>query len=90
MQNEFEALTRNKTWRLVPYNTDKKIVDCKWIFKTKFKENGEMDRYKARLVAKGFQQDPGVNFGDTFNPVAKMTTIRIVLALALTLNWEIK
>lgn len=87
MEKEFEALTVNKTWSLVPYNNNQRIVDCKWIFWTKYKPNGEIDGHKARLVAKGFQQDPGINFGDTFSPVARKTTITLVLALVVTLNW---
>lgn len=65
-------------------------MDSKWVFKTKFKANGEVERFKARLVAKWFQQDPGINFGNTFNPVAKMTTLRLILAIAVSLNWPIK
>lgn len=89
MENEYQALIRNKTLKLVPY-TCQKVVNCKWIFKTKFTVDGMIERHKARLVAKGFQQDPGVNFGETFSPVAKITTIRIILAQAVTLNWEVK
>lgn len=60
------------------------------MFKTKYKPNGDVERFKACLVAKGFQQDLSVNFGDTFSPIAKITTNRLILALATTLNWEIK
>lgn len=87
MNKEFEALT---AWSLVPYNDSQRIVDCKWIFRIKYKPSGAIDRYKARLVAKVFQQDPGINFGDTFSPVARMTTFRLVLAIAVALNWPIK
>lgn len=59
MEEEFNALKKNNTWQLVPYNSDLRIVDYKWIFKTKFTTNGEVERYKDRLVAKSFQQDPG-------------------------------
>lgn len=90
MDKEFAALTRNRIWYLVLYNDNQKFVDCKWVFKTKYKANGEVDRFKAHLVSKGFQQDPDVNFGDTFGPVARITTIRFVLALVVSLNWEIK
>lgn len=54
MEKEFEAIRQNNTWVLVPYSEDQKVVDCKWVFKTKYKANGEVERFKARLVAKGF------------------------------------
>lgn len=90
MKDELDALKKNNTWELVPYHSDLRVVDCRWVFKTKFKPNGDVERYKARLVAKGFQQDPGVIFGNTFSPVARITTIRIILALATTLNWRVR
>lgn len=61
MHEEISALKRNNTWSLVPYSSNLKIVDFKWIYKTKFKASGEVERYKARLVAKVFQQNPGIN-----------------------------
>lgn len=75
---------------LVPFNENQKVVDCKWVYKTKYKANGEVERFKATLIAKGFQQDPGISFGKTFSTVAKMTTLRLILALAVYLNWPIK
>lgn len=82
MDQEFEALIRNNTWELVSYRVQQ-LVQCKWVYKIKLRANGTVKRYKVRLVAKGFQQDPGVNVGETFSPVAKMTTIRVVLAIAV-------
>lgn len=58
MAIEYKDSVQNNTWELVPYK-GQKIVDCKWIFKTKYKENGKVEWHKARLVAKGFKQDPG-------------------------------
>ena len=60
------------------------IIGCRWIFKTKLKVGGSLEHYKARLVAKGYHQRPGVGFVDTFNPVAKTTSIRLLLSLAVT------
>jgi hypothetical protein len=66
MQAEFDALIKNKTWRLVPPNKGKNIIDCKWVFNIKRKLDGSIDRYKARLVAKGFKQWYGIDYEDTF------------------------
>jgi hypothetical protein len=66
MQAEFDALIKNKTWRLVPPSKGKNIIDCKWVFNIKRKSDGSIDRYKARLVAKGFKQWYGIDYEDTF------------------------
>ncbi|GKV27558.1 hypothetical protein SLEP1_g36720 [Rubroshorea leprosula] len=91
MQEELEALHKNNTWTLVPPPSSKEnIVGSKWIFKTKLKPNGTVDRFKARLVAKGFSQIPGVNFDETSSPVLKSTTLRLVIAIATTLSWPLR
>lgn len=79
MDQEYEALLRNHNWDLVSPHPDQTIVQSKWIFRTKYNANGSLDRCKARLVAKGFQRTPSSNFFETFSPVAKPSTIRIVL-----------
>jgi hypothetical protein len=70
--------------------SDMNIVGCKWVFRLKRKADGSIDRHKARLVAKGFHQQPGVNFEETFSPVVKPTTIRLVLSLATSAGWPIQ
>jgi hypothetical protein len=90
MNLEFDALLRNGTWTLVPPTSDMNIVGCKWVFRLKRKADGSIDHHKARLVAKGFHQQPGVNFEETFNPVVKPTTIRLVLSLATSAGWTIR
>ncbi|KAL8139110.1 hypothetical protein V2J09_005111, partial [Rumex salicifolius] len=87
MQVEFDALMKNGTWDLVPRPSEANVVGCKWIYRVKQKLDGCIDRYKARLVAKGFNQEAGVDYFDTFSPVVKPTTIRIVLSLAITNGW---
>jgi hypothetical protein len=90
MDVEYQALVRNKTWRLVPLPKGKNIIGCKWIYKVKRKADGSVDRYKARLVAKGYKQRYGIDYEDTFSPVVKAATIRIVLSIAVTLGWSLR
>jgi len=89
MQEEYDSLMKNNTWTLVPLPADRKPVSCKWMFKIKQGANGEVERYKARLVAKGFTQTYGVDYNETFAPIAKFTSIRCILALVALENMEI-
>ncbi|RVX04505.1 Retrovirus-related Pol polyprotein from transposon RE1 [Vitis vinifera] len=90
MSAEFDALLRNGTWDLVPSHPTQNLVGCKWIFRTKYLPNGSIDRYKARLVAKGFHQRPGIDYSETFSPVIKPTTVRLVLSLAVSQGWSLR
>jgi histone deacetylase 1/2 len=87
MKTEYSALKANKTWRLVPPRHGINIIDCKWVFKIKQKSDGTIEKYKALLVAKGFKQRYGLDYEDTFSPVVKPTTIRLLLSMALTRGW---
>ncbi|PKU62800.1 Retrovirus-related Pol polyprotein from transposon TNT 1-94 [Dendrobium catenatum] len=89
MEAEFNALQHQQTWVLVPAPANKHILGCKWTFKTKTLPNGQIERYKARLVALGYEQRYGEIYKETFSPVAKMPTIRILLALAITRKWPL-
>jgi hypothetical protein len=89
MQEESDALTLNQTWTLVPSPPGANIVSGKWIFRHKFNSDGSLSRHKARWVVRGFSQQPGIDFDETFSPVVKPATIRIVLSLSLTNNWPI-
>jgi hypothetical protein len=90
MDAEFMALEKNRTWHLVPPKKGRNIVDCKWVSKIKRKQDGSLDRNKARLVAKEFKQRYGIDYVDTFSPVVKPTTIRIVLSIAISRGWSLR
>ena len=82
MKEEFHSLQKNDTWDLVILPPGRKLVKCKWVFKTKFVADGSPLKYKARLVAKGFSQVQGIDYNKTFALVAKMDSIRLVLSIA--------
>ncbi|GJT99861.1 ribonuclease H-like domain-containing protein [Tanacetum coccineum] len=86
---KWTALLRNDTWEVTDVPKDRKAISSKWVFKIKYKSNGEIDRYKARLVAKGFNQMKGVDFEETFSPIVKMFTVRCLLNLDVLNCWPI-
>jgi len=89
MDTELKALEQNKTWTLVKLPTNCSSIGCKWVYKLKHKADGSIERYKARLVAKGFTQLEGMDFHDTFALVARLTTVRMILAVAAIKNWQL-
>jgi hypothetical protein len=80
MNEEIEAIERNNTWDLVDLPIGKTNIGVKWVYKTKFNEKGKVEKNKERLVAKGFAQQPGIDYGETFSPVARLDIVRAVLA----------
>lgn len=89
MQAEFDALIANDTWSLVPRPPGVNVVTGKWIFRHKLHADGSLDRYKARWVLRGFTQRPGLDYDETFSPVVKPATVRVILSLALSQDWPI-
>ena len=89
MAAEIAVLESNQTWTVTPLPPHKKAIGCKWVYRVKYKANGTVERYKARLVAKGFTQQEGLDFTKTFSPVAKMTSVKIFLAIAAVRGWHL-
>lgn len=89
-KEEYNALISNHTWDLVGLPEGRRAVGCKWLFCIKRHADGSVVRYKGRLVVKGYLQEAGVDFQETFNPVVKPTTIRVVLALAVSHQWSLR
>eukprot|EP00253_Pinus_taeda_P005660 PITA_05660 len=89
MNEEYRSLLANDTWDLVPLPKGRKLVRCIWVYKTKYGPDGKVDKHKARLVAKGFSQVEGIAYIETFSPVAKMNSIRLVLSRASSFKWEV-
>ena len=82
MEEEIKQIEKNKTWSLVPRLADKNMIGTKWVFRNKLDENGEIMRNKARLVCKGYAQEEGIDYGETFAPVARMEGVRTLLSYA--------
>jgi len=89
MDEEMAALDANATWELVAPPEDKKTIGCKWVYKVKHNADGFVSRYKARLVAKGYAQTYGINYEETYSPVAKMITIKTIIIMAATKGWSL-
>jgi hypothetical protein len=89
MTEEYQSIMKNEVWEIVPRPKSKDVVSSKWLFKIKHAADGSIDKYKARFFARGFSQKEGIDYEETFAPVARYTSIRIIIALAAKMKWTL-
>lgn len=89
MKAEIDTLKLNKTWSIFSLPSGHHPIGYKWIYKIKYNSNGTVERYKDHLVAKGFTQREGIDYMKTFAPIAKLTTLRCLLAIASVRGWNL-
>jgi hypothetical protein len=89
MTKEYHSILKNDVWDIFPRPEGKFMVTSKWIYKIKHAADGSVEKYKVRFVAKGFSQVEGVDYDETFTPVARYTSIRTIIALATFMSWKL-
>jgi hypothetical protein len=89
MDEKMATLDANAIWELVVLPEDKKAIGCKWVYEVKHNADGFVSRYKTRLIAKGYAQTYGIDYEETYSPVAKMTTVRAIIAMATIKGWSL-
>jgi hypothetical protein len=89
IKKELRMIEKNDTWVLMDKSSHKKAIEVKWVYRTKQNADSSINKYKARLVVKGYAQVFGVDFLETFAPVAHLDTIRLLLALYAQKNWKV-
>ena len=89
MIEEYQSIMKNDDWDIVPRPEGKSVVTSKWIYKIKHAADGSLEKYKARFVAQGFSQKKGIDYEEKFAPVARYTSIKLVLSLVVVMKWKI-
>jgi hypothetical protein len=89
MIEEYQSIIKNDVWEIVPRPKSKDVVSSKWLFKIKHAADGSIEKYKARFVTRGFSQKEGIDYEETFSPVARYTSIRTIIALAAKIKWKL-
>jgi len=89
MVKEYDSIVRNDVWDVVPRPVGKSFVTSIWLYKTKIATDGSVEKHKAHFVARGFSQIEGVDYDETFTPVARYTSIRTIITIAAELGWHI-
>ena len=89
MVEEYNSIMTNDVWEVVPRPYEISVVGSRWIYKIKHAVDGNIEKFKARFVAKGYAQKEGIDYEETFAPVARYTSIRSVISLAAQMGWEI-
>ena len=87
---KWHLCTKMRLWALVELPAGRKPIGSKWVFKKKTNAEGKVEKYKAQLVAKGYSQVPEIDFGDIFSPVAKVTSIRLLLSIVVSFDFEVE
>jgi hypothetical protein len=89
MLEEYRSILKNNVWDIVSRPKDKSMVSSKWIYKIKHADDGSVENFKGIFVARGFTQKEGIDYEETFSPVARYTSIQTIIALVLVLGWKL-
>ena len=89
MMEEYQSIMKNDVWDVVPRPKGKSVVTSKWIYKIKHAADGSVEKYKARFVTRGFSQKEGIDYEETFAPVARYTSIQAIISLAFVMGWKL-
>jgi len=89
MRKEIQALRANRTWSLVPFHPSMNVVGSRWVYKIKHRSDGNIERYKAHLIARGFTQQEDIGYSETFSPIIKQATVKLVFSIVVSCDWKI-